>query len=138
MTPQSIFGPRLSDMISDYPGFGSPRIGSPGIGNPITSMLPFQAGPQQQQQFAPQGIFGGALGTIAGNALGGYFGNSGLGSTIGGIAGGLLPFQAGPQQSPPFVPPYYPGVYGGQGAYGYGQAPTGQQQQMPQMAGAVN
>jgi hypothetical protein len=57
-----------------------------------------------QQQFAPQGFFGGLLGAplggLAGRGIGSLFGNPGLGAQIGqfagGIGGSILPFSADP------------------------------------------
>jgi hypothetical protein len=102
------------------------QIGSV-AGGVLGGFLPFEAGPQAyagtyyvpqtaapgfmpqgvivDQQFAPQGIIGGALGSalggLGGGALGRVFGNQNLGRRIGGAAGGilggLLPFEAGPQ-----------------------------------------
>jgi hypothetical protein len=59
-----------------------------------------------EQQYAPQGFFGGLLGAplggLIGRGIGGLFHNPGLGNQIGQIAGGiggsLLPFGADPVQ----------------------------------------
>ncbi len=59
-----------------------------------------------EQQFAPQGFFGGLLGAplggLIGRGVGGLFGNSQLGNQIGqfagGIGGSLLPFGVDPVQ----------------------------------------
>jgi len=105
------------------------QIGSV-AGGVLGGFLPFEAGPQAyagtyyvpqtavpgfapqgvivDQQFAPQGIIGGALGSalggLGGGALGRALGNQNIGQQIGRVAGGflggLLPFEAAPQ----FVP----------------------------------
>ena len=81
----------------------------------LGQLLPFQAGPgvvASQPAYAPQGLLGGALGSVAGGMIGGALGNRGLGSAIGGIAGGFLPFQAGPGAPIQYVPvPADPVVY---------------------------
>ena len=74
-----------------------------------------------QGEYAPQGVFGSALGFAAphiGAAIGGRFGNAGLGRQIGSIAGAFshfIPFEAAPEMPG--------GYYGGQGGGEY--APQG-------------
>lgn len=91
--------------------FGQPNIGSQigGIAGQLGRLLPFSADPMQQaygqqQQLAPQGLFGnliGQLGQPLGGAIGSIFGQPNIGSQLGGIAGQLgrmLPFSADPIQ----------------------------------------
>jgi hypothetical protein len=69
-------------------------------------MNEFQNAGYGEQQFAPQGFFGGLLGAplggLIGRGIGGLLGNQNLGRQIGqfagGIGGSLLPFGADPMQ----------------------------------------
>ncbi|MBG0793449.1 hypothetical protein IYY11_08645, partial [Methylocystis sp. H62] len=126
--PQGFIGDALGAVGGRVGNWIGGRFGNAGAGQTVGNVvgglaqrfLPFEAGPQPQQQpvyyyapqsadpsFAPQGFVGDALGAIGaplGGFIGGRFGNAGLGQTIGGTVGGLaqrfLPFDAGPQQQP--------------------------------------
>ena len=144
LAPQGFVGDLLGQFGGPLGGAIGGRFGNQQLGQQIGNLagqlgqqfLPFEAAPQlyygnpyaqaQQQdgngQLAPQGFFGGllgsALGGLGGGAIGRALGNRNLGQNIGRVAGGalgtLLPFEAGPQ-GPGNVPIYqnygYPGGY---------------------------
>ena len=130
--PQGFIGDALGAVGGRVGNWIGGRFGNAGAGQTVGNVvgglaqrfLPFEAGPQPQQQpvyhyapqsadpaFAPQGFVGDALGAIGGPVggwIGGRFGNAGAGQTIGGTLGGLaqrfLPFEAGPQQPVYYAP----------------------------------
>ncbi|MCF6445776.1 hypothetical protein [Nereida sp. MMG025] len=117
--PQGAIGRWLGRSVG---GFVGNKLGNRGagqaVGGALGNLLPFQAGPsvyadpvyqepiyQEPVGYAPQGVFGSALGSIAGGAIGGHFGHRDLGSAVGGLAGSFLPFQAGPEMGQPQFAP---------------------------------
>jgi hypothetical protein len=130
--PQGFIGDALGAVGGRVGNWIGGRFGNAGAGQTVGNVvgglaqrfLPFEAGPQPQQQpvyyyapqsadpsFAPQGFVGDALGAIGGPVggwIGGRFGNAGAGQTIGSTLGGLaqrfLPFEAGPQQPVYYAP----------------------------------
>ncbi len=116
--PQGLFGDILSTVAPVAGGVigglaGNQQLGRT-IGNTVGdvgALLPFSATPQ----YAPQGLFGDILSTVApvaGGVIGGLAGNQQLGATIGntvGSVGSLLPFSATPQYTQALAPQ---GVFG--------------------------
>jgi hypothetical protein len=115
LAPQGLVGDFLGAVGRPVGSFVGGRFGNAGLGGAVGDLagqaaqrwLPFAADPYAQAQaaqLAPQGFFGGilgsALGGLGGGAIGNLFGNRDLGENIGRIAGGaggaILPFSAQP------------------------------------------
>jgi len=160
--PQGVIGSQLGQFAG---GIGGQLLPGPfaAVASQLLpqlgTLLPFQAGPQQQiglaiphqatvpapqPAFMPQGVIGSQLGQFVGGIVGhlvpGPFGP--VLSQWPPQLGGLLPFQAGPQQS--YVPSYGPQggigsqfghMAGGIGGYGLPSPYGGIANQWPQQVG---